>query len=67
MQQQCVYFHTGKNTEETAKILKQQGWEIIYKSNNDDIDFNTLTEEEQISWLLVYKERIKSQILYLEK
>jgi len=67
MQQQCVYFHTSKSTEETAEILKQQGWEIIYKSNSDDIDFNTLTEEEQISWLLVYEERIKSQIRYLEK
>ena len=67
MQQQCVYFHTGKNTEETAEILKQQGWEIIYKSYNDDIDFNTLTEEERISWLLVYEERIKEQIRFLQK
>jgi len=67
MQQQCVYFHTGKSTEETAEILKHQGWEIIYKSYNDDIDFNTLTEEERISWLLVYEERIKEQIRFLQK
>ena len=67
MQQQCVYFHTGKNTDETAEILKKQGWEIIYKSHTDDIDFNTLTEEERISWLVVYEERIKEQIRFLQK
>jgi len=67
MQQQCVYFHTDISIEKASEILKEQGWEIIFKSHHDDIDFDTLTEEEKISWIDDFEERIKTQTSKLQK
>jgi len=67
MQQQCVYFHTDISIEKASEILKEQGWEIIFKSHHDDIDFDTLTEGEKISWIDDFEERIKRQTSKLQK
>ena len=51
MQQQLVYLHTDKNLEETEEILKQQGMEIILRSNSLSLNFSDMTEEEQVGYL----------------
>jgi len=47
MQQQCVYFHTTKNLSESNEILKQEGMQIILKTNSLYLDFEDMNEEEQ--------------------
>jgi len=59
MQQQLVYLHTEKNLEETEEILKQQGMEIVLKTNNMHIYFSDMTEEEQISYLKTIEEDLE--------
>jgi len=51
MQQQCVFFHTTKNLAESNEILKQEGMQIILKTNSLYLDFEDMNEEEQKSWL----------------
>ena len=51
MSQQCVYFHTEKTLKETEEILKQQGMEIILKTDSLRLNFSDMTEEEQLSYL----------------
>jgi len=67
MEQQLVYLHTEKNLEETEQILKNQGFEIIYKSMDDEIDFYNLTEHEKISWINAFKDDLKKQIIDLQQ
>jgi len=67
MEQQSVYLHTGISFEEASEIFKDQGWEIIYKSHNDEIYFDTLTEDEKISWLEAFEGSIKTQTHNLHK
>lgn len=51
MQQKLVYLHTEKNLEQTEEILRQQGMEIILKTNRMRLSFSELTEEEQYGYL----------------
>jgi len=67
MQQKLVYLHTEKNLEETEQILKNKGFEIIYKSMDDEIDFYNLAEHEKISWINAFKDDLKKQIIDLQQ
>lgn len=62
-----ITLHTGKNTEETEKILKQHGWEIVYISYHDDIYFDTLNEDEKIGWLEEFEESLEKQVENLQR
>ena len=51
MKQKCVQFHTIKSYYNTLKILKKEGFEIVFADRFCRLDLNLLTIEEQISWL----------------
>jgi len=66
MQQQLVYLHTEKNLYETEEILKQQGMEIILKTNSMSIYFSDMTDEEQISFLKTLEEDLEVTVEMLD-
>jgi len=62
MEQKLVYLHTTKELAETEEILKQQGMQIFFKSEDAEINFSDMTEEEKSSWLESMRGDIKEQI-----
>ena len=66
MEQQCIYLHTTKDLAQTEEILKKRGMEIVFKSEDADIKFSDMTEEEKISWIKSMQEDLIIQISDME-
>jgi len=66
MKQQCIYLHTTKDLAETEEILKNAGMQIVFQSDDADIKFSDMTEEEKISWLKSIQEDLDMQIKDME-
>jgi len=65
MEQKLVYLHTSKQLSETEEILKNQGMQILFKSEDAEIKFSDMTEEEKSSWLKSMEADIQRQIVDL--
>ena len=66
MEQKLVHLHTEKELKETEEILKQQGMEIILKTDYLSLDFFDMTEEEQVSYLKTLDEQLEDSAVQLE-
>ena len=66
MKQQCIYLHTTKDLAETETILKNEGMQIVFQSDDAEIKFSDMTEEEKISWLKSMHEDLDVQIIDME-
>jgi len=66
MKQQCTYLHTTKQLNEAEDILKREGMQIVFQSDDADIKFSDMTEEEKISWLKSIQEDLDMQIKDME-
>ena len=67
MSQQCVHLHTTRELDETERILKMQGMEIIVQSNHANLRFSDLTAEEKKSYVLEIEKEFKEQLKLNEK
>ncbi len=67
MKQKCVQFHTIKSYYNTLKILKKEEFEILFSDTTADIDFESLTIEEQISWIETMENDQKHYDKFLKK
>jgi len=66
MKQQCIYLHTTKDLAETETILKNEGMQIVFQSDDAEIKFSDMIEEEKISWLKSMQEDLDGQISDME-
>jgi len=62
MQQKLAYLHTTKDLAETETILKNEGMQIVFQSDDAEIKFSDMTEGEKISWLKSMQEDLEGQI-----
>ena len=67
MSQQCVHLHTTRELDATERILKMQGMEIIVQSNQANLRFSDLTDEEKKSYMLEVEKELKAQLEINEK
>jgi len=66
MKQQCIYLHTTKDLAETETILKNEGMQIVFQSDDAEIKFSDMIEEEKISWLKSMQDDLDGQISDME-
>jgi len=66
MKQQCIYLHTTKDLAETEEILKNEGMQIVFQSDDAEIKFSDMIEEEKIGWLKSMQEDLDGQISDME-
>ncbi len=50
MKQECVVLHTNKDLMQTEEILKEKGFEIVFKSQSVILPISELTKEELECW-----------------
>ena len=62
MEQKCLYLHTAKNLDETEKILRAEDIQIIFKSQNAEMNFFDLTDGEWVSWFDTLRDELSVQI-----
>ena len=67
MQQQTIYLHTEKNIEQTEKILKSDGFEIVLKSDSVQLTISDLTKEELDCWKEFFGKKLNEFLKICDK